>query len=91
MKLTTSKGNEYTVDWIDGATVISNEVILQMNDARNLSVIAGEFEGLEWMKRESDLQGSKEFHGFNTINRIYRLPNGKVQIALCKKAVNTDG
>lgn len=84
MKLTTSKGNEYTVDWIDGATVISNEVILQMNDARSLSVIAGEFEGLEWLKRESELQGNKEFHGFTSVNRIYRLSNGKVQIALCK-------
>lgn len=84
MKLITSKGNEYTVDWIDGATVISNEVILQMNDARNLSVIAGEFEGLEWLKRESELQGDKEFHGFTKLNRIYRLSNGKVQIALSK-------
>ena len=84
MKLTTSKGNEYKVDWIDGATVISNEVILQMNDARSLSVIADEFEGLVWMKRESELQGDKEFNGFNKLNRIFRLANGKVQIALSK-------
>ena len=82
MKLITSKGNEYKVDWIDGATIISNEVILQMNDARSLSVIAGEFEGLEWLRRESELQGNKEFNGFSKLNRIYRLSNGKVQIAL---------
>lgn len=84
MKLTTSKVNEYTVDWIDGATIISGEVILQMSDTRSLSVIAGEFDGLEWLKRESELQGDKEFNGFNVLNRIYRLPNGKVQIALSK-------
>ena len=90
MKLITSKGNEYTVDWIDGATITSNAVILQMDDARSLSVIAGEFEGLEWMRRESELQGNKEYHGFTAINRIYRMNNGKVQIALCKKAVSTD-
>ena len=82
MKLTTSKGNEYTVDWIDGATIISNEVILQMDDARSIAVIAGEFDGLEWAKRECKLQGDKEFKGFNVLNRIYRLSNGKVQIAL---------
>ena len=82
MKLITSKGNEYKVDWVDGATIISNEVILQMNDARTLSVIADEFDGLEWLRRESDLQGNKEFNGFNTVNRICRLNNGKVQIAL---------
>jgi len=91
MKLTTSKGNEYTVDWIDGATVISNELILQMSDTRSLPVIAAEFDGLEWLKRESEQQGNKEFNGFNVLNRIYRLTNGKVQIALCKKAVNNDG
>ena len=84
MKLITSKGNEYKVDWIDGATIVSNEVILQMNDARSLSVIADEFEGLAWMKRESELQGEKEFTGFTKLNRIYRLSNGKVQIALSK-------
>ena len=91
MKLLTSKGNEYKVDWIEVATIVSNELLLQMNDARSLSVIAGEFEGLEWMKRESELQGEKEFNGFTKLNRIYRLSNGKVQIALCKKEVNTNG
>ena len=84
MKLTTSKGNKYTVDWIDGATIISGEVILQMSDSRSLAVIAEEFDGLEWLKRESENQGNKEFNGFNALNRIYRLPNKKVQIALSK-------
>lgn len=90
MRLTTSKGNEYTVDWID-ESVISNEVLLQMDDARSLSVIAGEFDGLEWLKRECNIQGNKEFNGFSKLVRIFRLSNGKVQIALSKSGVNADG
>lgn len=89
MKLTTSKGNEYNVDWIDGATIIDNNVILQMHDQRSLGVIACEFDGLEWLKREDEHQGNKEFHGFSVLNRIARLNGGTVQIALGKqKEVN---
>ncbi|MBR5874486.1 MAG: hypothetical protein IKY90_07140 [Oscillospiraceae bacterium] len=85
MKLTTSKGNEYTVDWIDGTTIISGEVILQMNDPRGLGVIASEFDGLEWLKREDEDQGNKEFVGFNVLKNISRMNNNKVQIALSKE------
>lgn len=84
MKLTTSKGNEYTIDWIDGATVIDGNVILQMHDTRSLGVIAGEFDGLEWLKREDEHQGNKEFNGFTVLNRITRMSGDKVQIALGK-------
>lgn len=83
MKLTTSKGNEYTVDWIDGPTIIEGTVNLQMDDPRGLGVIAAEFDGLEWLKREDEQQGSKEFKGFNVLKRICRMDN-KVQIALSK-------
>lgn len=84
MKLTTSKGNEYTVDWIDGPTIIEGCVILQMQDKRPLTDIAIEFDGLEWLKRESENQGNKEFNGFDTLKRICRMTGGKVQIALDK-------
>lgn len=84
MKLTTSKGNEYTVDWIDGPTITSGAVMLQMQDVRSLAEIAGEFDGLEWLKRESENQGNKEFCGYNVLQHISRMNNGKVQIALIK-------
>lgn len=91
MKLTTSKGNEYEVDWIDGATITSGLVILQMHDPRGLGVIAAEFDGLDWLKREDDIQGNKEFKGFNVLQRIIRMNHEKVQIALGKSEVNTNG
>ncbi len=82
MKLTTSRGNEYTVNWIDGPTITGGMVILQMDDARPLSEIAAEFEGLEWLKRESESQGNKKFIGCSVLKQIIRMADGMVQIAL---------
>ena len=82
MKLTTSKGNEYTVNWIDGPTITGGMVILQMDDERPLSEIAAEFENLEWLKRESESQGNKEFNGCSVLKHIVRMADGMVQIAL---------
>ncbi len=91
MKLTTSKGNEYDVSWIECSTIANGNVILQMNDPRGLGVIAAEFDGLDWLKREDEHQGNKEFNGFNVLKGIYRLPIGNVQISLSKSEVNTNG
>lgn len=88
MKLTTSKGNEYTVDWIDGPTIIEGCVILQMQDERPLADIAIEFDGLKWLKREDEHQGNKEFNGFGVLKRVSRMTGGKVQIALGKRGEN---
>ena len=62
MLLKTSNGNTYTVDWID--TINTGTLYMQMMDERALSVIASEFEGLEWLMRESENQGNKLFEGF---------------------------
>lgn len=82
MKLITSKGNEYDVDWIDSATILDGNVILQMRDPRSLAVIAMEFDGLEWLKREDDHQGNKTFSGFNALIGIVLVSANKVQITL---------
>lgn len=85
MKVTTSKGNEYTVEFIDGPTITSGHVMLQMHDARSLPEIAAEFDGLEWLKRESENQGNKEFIGYTVLKRIARVADGVVLIALGKR------
>lgn len=85
MKLTTSKGKTYDVEWVDGPTTISGTVILCMHDARRLPEIAAEFDGLESLKRESEDQGNKTWTGFTALNRISRNADGYVQIALARE------
>lgn len=84
MKLTTSKGNEYTVEFIDGPTITSGHVVLQMQDERSLPEIAAEFESLEWLRRESENQGDKEFIGYTKLDGVTRVADGVVLIALGK-------
>lgn len=84
MKLTTSKGNEYNVHFVDIVFGREGEMMLRMDDARRLPVIAAEFDGLEWLKRESENQGNKEFEGYNELKSITRVGNGAVLIALSK-------
>lgn len=84
MKLTTSKGLTYDVEWVDGPTITSGAVILHMQDDRRLPEIAAEFDGLESLKRESETQGNKEWTGFTALQRISRV-DGAVQIALVKE------
>lgn len=84
MKLTTSKGNEYQVDWIDGPTFTTGEVLLQMMDDRRLPEIAAEFDGLEWLKRESENQGNKSWEGYSVLQMITKLDDGNVRIVLSK-------
>lgn len=82
MLLKTSKGYEYTVDWID--TVLSGELYMQMMDERKLSVIAAEFEGLEWLKREKENQGDKLFEGFSNLTMVKQVEPGIVLLTFRK-------
>ena len=87
MKLTTSKGHEYTVDWID--TVANDaEVFLQMAEERKLSDIAPEFDGLDWLKREDANQGDKLFEGYSLLRSIKRVEPGIVILSLEKAGEN---
>ena len=84
MKLTTSKGNEYNVDFIDGPTIISGQVVLQMHDDRRLIEIAAEFDDLKWLKRESEDQGNKLFEGYSYLQSITQTASGVVLLSLAK-------
>lgn len=71
MQLKTSNGYTYDVDWID--TTIAGILYMQMHDQRPLSVIAEEFEGLEWLKREDENQGDKLFEGYCVLTMVKRV------------------
>lgn len=83
MLLKTSAGNEYAVDWID--TVSTGGVYMQMVDARPLSVIAPEFEGLEWLERFDENQGDKRFDGYPVLGMVKRAAPEVVLIQLAKE------
>ena len=84
MKLTTSRNREYIVDWIDGPTITSGHVMMQMHDERKPAVIAEEFDGLEWLKRESEEQGDKLFEGYSNLVSITRKNADVVLLSLAK-------
>ena len=84
MKLTTSKRNEYAIQWAD--TTFSGDLFMQMEDDRKLSEIAAEFEDLSWLKREDENQGDKLFDGFNSLKIINRVEPGVVILTLTKGA-----
>ena len=84
MLLKTSKGNEYEVAFVDGPTITSGHVMLQMNDTRPLWRIAQEFEGIERLERFSDTQGDKAWEGYTLLQHVSRVNDGVVRVALAK-------
>lgn len=85
MKLTTSTGKTHEVQWIDGPTITSGMVMVQMADDRRLPEIAAEFDGLAALTRESETQGNKTWEGYTVLQRIARVSPGVVLIALAKE------
>jgi len=84
MLLKTSNGNTYNVDWID--TINTGTLYMQMMDERALSVIAAEFEGLSWLKRESENQGDKLFEGYSALTMVRQADPGVVLMTFEKGA-----
>ena len=82
MLLKTSNGNTYTVDWID--TISTGALYMQMPSTDPLSKIAAEFEGLEWLMRESENQGDKRFDGYTRLDMIQRAAPGVVLLKLMR-------
>lgn len=71
MRLQTSNGYTYDIDWID--TVISGELFMQMQTTQRLPEVAAEFENLEWMKRIDVNQGDKLFEGYCVLTMVKRV------------------
>lgn len=71
MRLQTSNGYTYDIDWID--TVISGELFMQMQTTQRLPEVAAEFENIEWMKRIDANQGDKLFEGYCVLTMVKRV------------------
>lgn len=88
MKMTTSKGKTFEIDWMWGPTGLFGDLMLQYSDERLLSKIAKDFEGVEHFHRESEDEGDMDWDGYTVIKSIIRPqyeqnPN-VVQITLAK-------
>ena len=86
MKMETSKGKTYNVDWIDGPTITSGNVLVSLEDGRRLPKIAAELDGLDRIQRFSEEQGDKTFEGYSVLKAISRGADGKVLAELTKEA-----
>lgn len=82
MLLKTSNGYTYEVDWID--TVSTGALFMQMPSTASISQLAAEFEGLEWLKRESANQGDKLFEGFSNLTMVKQVEPGIVLLIFRK-------
>ena len=75
MKIKSSKGIEYDVEWIGGPTEILHEIYCELDDTRPIGVIAAEFEGAELTRIERDGM-EKPYSGYTELASIRRLDEG---------------
>lgn len=75
MKIKSSKGVIYDAKWIGGPTEILHEVHCEIDDPRQIGVIAEEFEGAELteMKRDGT---EKPYTGYTELSSIGRVDGG---------------
>ena len=62
----------------------TGELMAQYADNRRFAEIAADWDGAEVIERKSENEGDITYEGYNTISRIIRLPDGKIEIALVK-------
>ena len=84
MTLQTSRNKTYDVIYVDGPTRLSGTMMLRMADPRPILEVGAEFDGLEWLKRESDTQGNKEWTGYTELVSIRRVSDTDVLVELAK-------
>lgn len=85
MKLKTSAGREYDVEFAGGPSLTSGQVLVRMQDGRRLKDIVTEFDGLAWMERESETEGYKRFEGYSRVTRAVQ-EGAKVLLSFAKEA-----
>lgn len=84
MTLQTSRNKTYDVIYVDGPTRLAGTMMLRMADPRPILEVGAEFDGLEWLKRESDTQGNKEWTGYTELVSIRRVSDTDVLVELAK-------
>lgn len=87
MKIRTSKGNEYNINWIWGPLRGTNQVMIDMEDSRSASEIAKELEGCETIEKTDENRGGvKEvYEGYTEVVSVIReRASGTVRVTLEK-------
>lgn len=82
MTIRTSAGTTYEVRWIDNPVQDETALALRMDDARRLSAIIAEFDGLAWVERYDEQQGNKRYEGYTGLALAQRMPDGSVLLML---------
>ena len=82
MTIRTSAGTTHEVRWIDKPIQDDTALALRMDDARRLSAIIAEFDGLAWIERYDELQGNKRYDGYTVLAEAKRMPDGSVLLML---------
>lgn len=77
------KGKQFEIDWM-WLLDFTGELMVQYSDKRHFAEIATDWDGAAVIERKSESEGDITYEGFNTISRIIRLPDGKIEIALVK-------
>lgn len=88
MKITTSKGKSFDIDFICAPLSTLKHIIIETRDSRPFSEIAADFDGLESIKKEDDMRGSSVFEvyeGFSRLVEIHRYADGSVRLTLEKE------
>ena len=86
MKIITNRNKEYSAIYIDGPTRIGGALMMRVEDSRPIIQVGTEFDGLEWIRRESTEQGNKEWSGYTRLISIREVDAGVVLIELAKGA-----
>lgn len=79
----TVKGNTFQIDWM-WLMARQDELVFQYSDNRHFADIVDDWSGADVIVRKSENEGDITYNGYDTISRIIRLPDGKVEIALVK-------
>lgn len=88
MKVTTSKGQTFEINWMWGPTGLYGYLMLQYSDTRSLPEIAQDFNECEHFHRESSEEGDMDWDGYTVLKSIARPEYERnpdiVQITLAK-------
>lgn len=83
MKITTSKGHEYAGGWAFAPAGKAGRMMLEMEDARALSLIAAEIEGCaEINTQRAQDEPVTVYAGYTRLTQIARAEDGSVRITL---------
>lgn len=87
MKITTSKGKTFEILFISSGETLRGNAVIEMEDERNISEIAADFEGIATItKTDRTRPGVEEVYtGYNVLTSVQRnVETGTVRLMLRK-------